>query len=83
MSLKLEEINSQALAAHIVAYKSLGINKDFAIQCMAELGKRRAAGDDFDFEKFIEDELAKIPKLKDINYQNILNNINSLKKQIK
>lgn len=57
-------VNSQALASQVVVYRALGFNKDLAIQCMAELSRRAQAGEQFEYETFIETELAKIPKPK-------------------
>lgn len=74
--------NSRNLAAHIVVYKSLGIDKDLALLCMEELAKRRANGEDFDFEDFVETELVKIPKIESIDIlhisRSIMGNVNSL-----
>jgi hypothetical protein len=53
---------SQALAAKVVAYRALGIFKDEAREAMIELAKRKDEGDDFDFDKFIADKLAEVPK---------------------
>jgi len=56
------QMTSQVLAAYVVAYQALGLNKEFATLCMQELGRRRSLGDDFEFEKFISEEMEKIPK---------------------
>jgi hypothetical protein len=53
---------SQALAAKVVAYRALGLFKDDARLAMAELARRKDEGDDFDFEKYIEDKLKEVPK---------------------
>ena len=58
--------SSEALAAMIVAYRSLGLFKDEAKQAMADLAKRRDEGDNFDFESFIDAKLNEVPK-SDIN----------------
>jgi len=58
--------SSEALAAMIVAYRSLGLFKDEAKQAMADLAKRRDEGDNFDFESFIDSKLNEVPK-SDIN----------------
>ena len=71
---------SQSLAAYVVVYRALGMNKNIAIACMAELMKRKAVGDEFDFESYIEDELAKIPKPKNVDYAKI---IRGMQKNIK
>jgi len=54
--------SSEVLAAHIVAYKVLGLNKEFAVFCMQELANRRGKGDTFDFESYIELNVQKMPK---------------------
>jgi len=69
-SIKTSE--SSALAAQVIAYRAIGINKDIAIACMEELGQRRNAGDDYDFESYINEEVAKIPKLKGTDYAKVI-----------
>jgi len=76
----IERRKSETLAAHIVIYKTLNIDRETALLCMAELGRRRMLGDEFDYETFIEVEVAKVPKIssnlpelyKIINFKNIL-----------
>lgn len=58
----LKSVNVEDLAARVVAYRALGINRELATQCMVELARRRAAGENFDYEDFIAKELAKIPQ---------------------
>ena len=59
----LENIpSSKALAATVVVYRSLGFAKDEARKAMAELARRKADGDEFDYETFIKEELDKLPK---------------------
>lgn len=53
---------SDSLAAVVVCYKTLGLDRDGALICMSELSRRRGLGEEFDFEKFIETEIQKIPK---------------------
>lgn len=78
----IPNMSMEALAANVVVYKSLGLHKDFAIKCMEELAIRRSKGDTFDYDKFIEDELKKIPNFKDNvapeNTSNILSMIKSM-----
>jgi hypothetical protein len=45
------------LAAYVVVYRALGINKEFAIICMEELSRRRKNGDDFEYEDYISEQL--------------------------
>jgi len=75
----LSQAPSETLAAIVVAYKSLGFNKSLALKAMAELSLRESKGDEFNYNKFIEDELQKIPKVEISNIGDILK---SIKKQI-
>jgi hypothetical protein len=54
--------DSKALAAQVVVYRLLHINKELAKSCMEELTRRSNAGDQFDYEKYIEEKLASMPK---------------------
>lgn len=58
----IKNFSSKALAAHVVVYRLLGLNKDLATKCMIELSNRKAAGDEFDYDAYITDELKKSPK---------------------
>ena len=58
---------SKSLAAHVVIYKTLGMDEEIALLCMQELVKRRELGEDFEYETFIEEEIKKIPQMKGIN----------------
>lgn len=69
-------ITSESLAAQVVAYRALKMNKEQAILAMAELGVRRAKGDTFEFEQFIDTELAKIPKIPEFNIKQLTGNLN-------
>lgn len=53
---------SEALCDIVIAYRYVGVLRDRALVCMQELAKRREAGDQFSFESYIEQELAKLPK---------------------
>lgn len=75
--LEIPQVDSKLLAAHIVVYRTLGIEKEFALACMEELARRRTLGEEFDYEIFIETEVAKIPKIDE------LENITNLSRQIK
>jgi hypothetical protein len=55
--------SSVKLAEMIVCYRYIGIYKEASMLAMEELGKRRLAGDMFDYEKYVEDKLAGLPKL--------------------
>jgi len=63
---------SDTLAAYVVVYRALGMEKEIAIACMKELMKRKSEGDEFEFEAFIEDEVAKIPQPKGTDYAKII-----------
>jgi hypothetical protein len=55
-----EQIKSaapEALAANVVAYRLIGLNKSLALACMNELVSRREAGDEFDYENYIEEKM--------------------------
>lgn len=60
--LDLSLIDSPALAAHVVVYRTLGLNKELAIASMSELLRRQQQGDSFDFDTFIQAEVAKVPR---------------------
>ncbi len=75
----LENINNKVLAAQVVIYKTLGINRPLAIQCLTELERRKNQGDEFDFESFINSEVKKIPIMPESN----LNLISQLMNEIK
>lgn len=93
VSLTLEEkkaltatTSSEALAAHVVAYRVLGIQKDFAVHCMQELSRRKDTGDLFDFEQYIEANVQKMPKPQQIDMKQMsaifnIQNISSLLKK--
>ena len=46
----------------IICDRYLGFNPELATACMEELGRRRLAGDTFDFEEYIEREYKVLPK---------------------
>lgn len=61
-----DHVGSDVLALHVVAYKVLGLNKDLAMRCMAELGKRRQEQiENFDFEAFIDKKVAELNQKKE------------------
>lgn len=81
------QAQSAVLAAYIVAYRALGIDKEFALLCMQELARRRSLGEEYDFEGFIETEVAKIPKIESVDFmkaaQAIGNNVISINDIVK
>ena len=68
--------SSEKLCEMIVCDRYLGFNEEIAVICMEELSKRRASGDTFDFEKFIESASKELPDLNlgmKFDLRNILN----------
>jgi hypothetical protein len=57
---------SKTLAAIVVAYRSLGLQKDLARKAMEELHRRKESGDIFDFESYIQEKVSEVPQ-PDIN----------------
>jgi hypothetical protein len=53
----IKTASSKVLAAQVVAYRLININKELAIECMGELSSRRAAGEEFDYESYIEENI--------------------------
>jgi len=60
---KIPSYSSEKLSEMIICDRYFGGFKEIALACMAELAKRRIMGDNFDFEKYIDDGLATLPKL--------------------
>ncbi|KKN67662.1 hypothetical protein LCGC14_0459210 [marine sediment metagenome] len=58
---------SEMLATYVIIYKTLNMDKEMALLSMKELAIRREQGDDFDYETFIEEEIKKIPKMRNLN----------------
>ena len=57
----LKSFTVKKLCEIIVTARYLGSMKDEAIFCMEELARRRAEGDTFDYESFIDSEMKKLP----------------------
>ena len=55
--------SSVKLADMIVCYRYLGLYKDASVLAMEELGKRRMNGDEFDYEQYIKEKIAELPKM--------------------
>ena len=64
---RISESDSKFLASQVIIYKSLGMNREFALACMQELARRKLAGDDFDYQSFISEELDKLPKIQNLS----------------
>jgi hypothetical protein len=69
-TLDLEEVRSKLptyptkkLCEMVVCDRYFGCFKEIAIMCMEELSNRRIAGDDFDFESYIDQAHKQLPKL--------------------
>jgi Holliday junction resolvasome RuvABC DNA-binding subunit len=75
MEIKQEtQVSSQSsslLCTKIVAYRSLGFNKEVAIEAMQELQRRADAGDNFNFTELINEQLKSLPKFDPNRLENI------------
>jgi hypothetical protein len=60
---KIPSFSSEKLSEMIVCDRYFGCYREIAVFCMEELGRRRAAGNQFDFETYIENALASLPKM--------------------
>lgn len=67
MQKKIRDCSSKLLAVNVIAFRLFGWNEDNALLSMKILGERRAAGEDFDFESFIEEELKKADEKSKVN----------------
>ena len=64
----LPSVSPEKLCEIIVCYRYLGLMEKESIQAMEELAKRRAAGDEFNFELRIEALMSDLPIINlDIN----------------
>lgn len=59
----LPEYSKEKLCEMIVTDRYLGFGQKMSIMCMEELAKRRAAGDNFNFEAHIEKITKELPEL--------------------
>jgi hypothetical protein len=78
----LKNINTysiEKLCDIIIANRYLGMFNKLHIPCMEELSRRRASGDMFPFEDYIENNIKDLPKL-DFKITDIGAMINSIKK---
>lgn len=84
MKNEIDKMSSEVLAAHVVVYRVLGMNKEFSLLCMKELVNRRKNGDDFQYEEYIDTKITEFPQPKNMNLLNISNeikkHINNIKK---
>lgn len=59
----LSKYSSEKLCEMIVCDRYFGCYKELAIICMEELANRRIAGNQYDFESYIEKSYNELPKL--------------------
>lgn len=60
---KIPQFTSAKLCKMIVTSRYLGFAKELEKDCMLELAKRRSDGENFPFEKTIEDDLKSLPAI--------------------
>lgn len=78
--INVSNLSSEVLAARIVTYRILGIDKELAKIAMQELAKRRQNGDQFEYETWIQDQIFKMPKMDEKNISSVLNLISNFRK---
>ena len=59
----LSKYSSTKLAEMIITHRYFQASEEIAILAMEELARRRADGDSFAYENYIEENLATLPKL--------------------
>lgn len=59
----IPKTSNNKLCEIVVANRYLGVMREEAIMCMEELAKRRANGDNFDYENHIEQLIKTLPKI--------------------
>lgn len=59
----LSKYPSEKLADMVIAHRYLGLFKQTCVLAMEELAKRRENGDDFNYEGYIDTNIATLPKL--------------------
>ncbi len=62
-SIPISERTSQALAATIVVFRTLGFCKQESIEAMQELHIRKLAGDTFDYNSYIDEKIKAMPDI--------------------
>ena len=73
---------SESLAAHVVVYRTLGLDKELAQVCMKELARRRTLGEEYNYETYIEEKIKEIPKPKGVDFKSLSVNVDDLKNLI-
>jgi len=61
--LELQDTFSTNLCDVIITFRYLGVFKARAIACMKELAQRRANGDTFEFEEYIQTQMKTMPNI--------------------
>lgn len=69
---------SDSLAAYIILYRTLGLERDIAVLAMYELSRRRMDGEVFDYESYIELKTQEISPPKAYDYSNMLSFISKV-----
>lgn len=59
----IPQYSNEKLCEMIVGVRYFNLEKKVSVICMEELSKRRLAGDQFDFESYIEKEYNSLPVL--------------------
>ena len=62
-TMPISKQSSEALAAKIISYRVLNLNKGSAKEAMVELERRKINGNSFDFLSYIEDKVKSIPSI--------------------
>lgn len=78
----IKKAESKDLAAQVVIYRALKLRKEIATLCMQELALRRKNGEDFDYESWIDEKVAELPKPKGLNLVNTSHQLVSAQKSI-
>lgn len=60
----LKAFSSERLSDIIITYRYFGLNKEKSLEAMKELAARRSAGNDFNYENYIDKNLKELPSLK-------------------
>lgn len=66
------------LADIIITSRYIGLYKELAVDAMQELSNRRLAGDSFQYEQYIDDNLQALPKI-DFTLPNIASLLDQVK----
>lgn len=63
IKLNLHLYNTETICEIIVCNRYLNVYNELTVLCMNELSSRRVNGDNFDFEKHIDNSLNALPKI--------------------